>query len=318
MKSIFTILIVSLFSVVKSQTVILNESFENYQDFSINNFGNWICLDLDQLDTWTLGGDPAPPSNWFATWPNAGAKMAFQIFNPSQSNASNDATGITGEIRNFDPHTGNKYAGSWAGKMVSSGNGNKDWLISPVIKLSSSGNELSLWLKTLSASYGDERYRIGIYVGNGIPSSSNDFNIISGNTSPSETYLYAYSYWKKDIYNLDAYAGQNIRIGVFCMTQEGSMLMVDDVKITTTGNILSVNESQKNSPSIIYPNPTYGEINIINQKNLENIEIYNISGQKLKTIKTKNFDISDLAKGVYYIKIISDEKNSETFKVIKE
>ena len=117
MKSIFTILIVSLFSVVKSQTVILNESFENYQDFSINNFGNWICLDLDQLDTWTLGGDPAPPSNWFATWPNAGAKMAFQIFNPSQSNVSNDATGITGEIRNFDPHTGNKYAGSWAGTV---------------------------------------------------------------------------------------------------------------------------------------------------------------------------------------------------------
>ena len=94
--------------------------------------------------------------------------------------------------------------------------------------------------------------------------------------------------------------------------------MVDDVKITTTGNILSVNESQKNSPSIIYPNPTYGEINILNQKNLKNIEIYNISGQKLKTIKNKNFDISDLAKGVYYIKIISDEKNSETFKVIKE
>lgn len=57
------------------------------------------------------------PIGWQTEY-NANAKMAYQIFNPSQANVSNDSTGVTGETRNFDPHSGNKYAACWAGQMV--------------------------------------------------------------------------------------------------------------------------------------------------------------------------------------------------------
>ena len=130
MKKNFFILLINFYVFSFSQTVLLDENFESYQDFTINNIGNWQTLDLDLLNTWTFGDDPAPPTNWVANWPNANAKMAYQIFNPSQANVSNDPTGVTGETRNFDPHSGNKYAACWAGQMVASGQGNNDWLIS--------------------------------------------------------------------------------------------------------------------------------------------------------------------------------------------
>ena len=91
MKIIFFILFSSIFGFSYSQTVLLNEDFESYQDFTISNIGSWQTLDLDLLNTWTLGGDPAPPTNWVANWPNANAKMAYQIFNPSVANVTNDA-----------------------------------------------------------------------------------------------------------------------------------------------------------------------------------------------------------------------------------
>ena len=240
MKKNFFILLINFYVFSFSQTVLLDENFESYQDFTINNIGNWQTLDLDLLNTWTLGGDPAPPTNWVANWPNANAKMAYQIFNPSVANVTNDATGVTGEIRNFDPHSGNKYAGSWAGVMVASGQGNNDWLISPAVTLGSTGNVLKLWVKTLSFSYGNERYRVGVYLGNGTPTTANNFTIIS---TPASTYSLAPQNWTEITFNLDAYSAQTIRIGVQCLTQDGSMLMIDDVKITTTG-FLGTNESK--------------------------------------------------------------------------
>lgn len=318
MKKIFTLLLLFFLTFSFGQVVLLDEDFESYNDFTTNNFGNWTGLDLDQLDTWSLGGDPAPPTNWYPTWPNAGTKMSFQIFNPTTANVSNDEYGTSGEIRNFDSHSGNKYAGCWAGKMVSSGNGNKDWLISPVITLGSSGNNLTLWLKTLSISYGDERYRIGVYLGEGNPTNSSEFIIISNNTSPSEPFLYATGLWKKDTYNLDAFAGSKVRIGIYCLTQEGSMLMVDDVKITTNDIVLSSTENNSNIKINIYPNPTYGIVNLISEEKILNTEIFNAQGQKINTFKSKSFNISGLNNGIYILKINFNESKSKIIKIMKE
>jgi hypothetical protein len=43
---------------VNSQIVLLQEGFESYTDFSINNFGSWSTLDLDGLNT------TGRPRNW--------------------------------------------------------------------------------------------------------------------------------------------------------------------------------------------------------------------------------------------------------------
>ena len=314
MKKNFFILLINFYVFSFSQTVLLDENFESYQDFTINNIGNWQTLDLDLLNTWTFGDDPAPPTNWVANWPNANAKMAYQIFNPSQANVSNDPTGVTGEMRNFDPHSGNKYAACWAGQMVASGQGNNDWLISPAVTLGSTGNQLSLWVKTMSLSYGNERYRIGVYFGSGTPVSANDFTIISSPT----TYSLAPANWTQIKLSLNAFSGQKIRVGVQCVTQEGSMLMIDDFKITTTAT-LGISESSKNDTfCTAYPNPTNSKIFVDSTKKIRNIDVYSIDGKYLSQTTQKEIDLSKYPAGNYLLTVRYEDNSSETKKILKQ
>lgn len=314
MKKNFFILLINFYVFSFSQTVLLDENFESYQDFTINNIGNWQTLDLDLLNTWTFGDDPAPPTNWVANWPNANAKMAYQIFNPSQANVSNDPTGVTGEMRNFDPHSGNKYAACWAGQMVASGQGNNDWLISPAVTLGSSGNQLSLWVKTMSLSYGNERYRIGVYFGSGTPVSANDFTIISSPT----TYSFAPANWTQINLSLNAFSGQKIRVGVQCVTQDGSMLMIDDFKITTTAT-LGISESSKNDTfCTAYPNPTNSKIFVDSTKKIRNIDVYSIDGKYLSQTTQKEIDLSKYPAGNYLLTVRYEDNSSETKKILKQ
>ena len=314
MKIVFFILFSSIFGFSYSQTVLLNEDFESYQDFTISNIGSWQTLDLDLLNTWTLGGDPAPPTNWVANWPNANAKMAYQIFNPSVANVTNDATGVTGEIRNFDPHSGNKYAGSWAGVMVASGQGNNDWLISPAVTLGSTGNVLKLWVKTLSLSYGNERYRVGVYLGNGTPTTANNFTIIS---TPASTYSLAPQNWTEITFNLDAYSAQTIRIGVQCLTQEGSMLMIDDVKITTTG-FLGTNESKTKYDVIVYPNPIKSLLTVESKSRISDLKLFSLDGKLIENSNTNEMDLSRYSSGNYLLEVRFDDNNTIVKKIIKQ
>ena len=266
------------------------------------------------LNTWTFGDDPAPPTNWVANWPNANAKMAYQIFNPSQANVSNDPTGVTGEMRNFDPHSGNKYAACWAGQMVESGQGNNDWLISPAVTLGSTGNQLSLWVKTMSLSYGNERYRIGVYFGSGTPVSANDFTIISSPT----TYSLAPANWTQINLSLNAFSGQKIRVGVQCVTQEGSMLMIDDFKITTTAT-LGISESSKNDTfCTAYPNPTNSKIFVDSTKKIRNIDVHSIDGKYLSQTTQKEIDLSKYPAGNYLLTVRYEDNSSETKKILKQ
>ncbi|MEI7485987.1 MAG: hypothetical protein WCJ72_01040 [Chryseobacterium sp.] len=128
----------------QAQTVLLNEDFESYPNFAIIGFGSWLTLDLDGLTTYTGGGDP--------TWDNAGEAMTYQIFNPSVAGVTNQATPTVAdpETRNFDPHSGLKYAASWAAVPVGTTTANNDWLISPAVTLGAGNNLLSLWTKAMS------------------------------------------------------------------------------------------------------------------------------------------------------------------------
>lgn len=309
-KILLLITIFSVFLKINSQTTLLKEDFESYQNFTISNIGLWQTLDLDQLNTWALGGDFA--SGWVANWPNAEAKMAFQIFNPSVSNATNDATGITGEMRNFDPHSGQKYAGSWAGKMLISGQGNNDWLISPAVKLGNNGNILSLYIKSMSNSYGNERYQIGVYSGAGSPTNSTDFTIISN--LPYE--LAPYPNWGLKTFNLDSYSGQTIKIGIHCITQEAAMLMVDDVKIETS---FALNTAENSSiKSKIFPNPSKGEFTISSSDNIELIEIYDETGKLITKTSQSKININNAEKGNYFIKITHKNGTIERQKILKK
>lgn len=296
-------LLVSSF-IAHAQTTLLNETFDSYTDFVITGFGSWQTLDLDGLPTYT-GGTATP------TWANANAPQAFQIFNPTTAGVTNATSGS--ELRNFDPHSGQKYAAAWDAVPSTTGGptANNDWLISPAITLGPSANILSFWVKSLSSTYGLEKYKVGIYVGSGTPTSSANFTIISGAASLTAPY----PAWEQKTYNLDTYAGQTIRVGIQCVSADNYMFMVDDVKVTTGS--LSTTEVSKTKTSV-FPNPTKGEINIRTDKKVKSSTISDISGKVLLKTDSQKVDISSLPKGTYLLQIDFGDGTTSTEKVIKE
>lgn len=83
-----------------------------------------------------------------------------------------------------------------------------------------------------------------------------------------------------------------------------------DVTVSTESNI------NKFSQVHFYPNPAKDFINIISN-NFIKAEIYNISAKKMFTFFNKKINISSLEKGLYFIKIYSDNKTM-AYKIIKE
>lgn len=289
-----------------SQTVLLDENFDSYTNFVITGFGNWQTLDLDLLPTYT-GGTQTP------TWANANAPMAFQIFNPTVAGVTNNLTSTIAEpeIRNFTPHSGTKFAASWGAVPTTTVTANNDWLISPAITLGANSNQLSLWVKSLSSSYGLERYKIGVYVGSGTPTSAANFTIIT----PGTFVTAPYTAWTQVTHNLDTYAGQTVRIGIQCVSNDIYMLMVDDVKITT--GTLATAEVSKSKTSI-YPNPTKGEVNIKTDKKIKSTTVLDLSGKVIATGSSEKVNLSGFTKGTYLITVEFADGSTKTEKIIKD
>ena len=311
------LLSVALFAslVSSAQVTIFEDSFDTYDDFLISGFGDWQTLDLDLLTTYTGGATPP-------TWANANAAQAFQIFNPTAALVTNATNGVGGstESRNFDPRTGLKYAASWASSPSTTGGAtaNEDWLISPSISLvGATGASLSIWVKSMSNSYGLEKYRIGVYTGTGMPTATSDFTIISGLldlTAP-------YPAWAERTQSLATYQGQTIKIGIQCKTPDAYMFMVDDFKVTAT-SVLGT-ESFLSSAFTIAPNPANNFITVSNTQNIliNEVKISDLNGRVVKQIgfdkvSNLNINVSDLASGVYMMNITSD-KGSLIKKIIK-
>lgn len=300
----------------QAQTVLLDEGFESYTNFGITGFGSWQTLDLDGLRTYTGGGPVINNvTTWMASWANASSPMAFQIFNLSASNATNNLTATTGvdeEVRNFSAHGGQKSAVSWAAVPLGAVTANNDWLISPPVTLGSSANVLSLWVKALSPGF-TENYKIGVYVGSGTPNSAANFTIISG----TNALVAPYTAWQQVSRNLDAYSGQTVRIGIQYMSSDQYMFMVDDIKITT--GTLGTNETTLKSKSAsIFPNPTKGEINIKTDKKIKSTTVLDISGKSVLKSTSDKADLSSLPKGAYVVQVEFGDGTTTTEKIIKE
>jgi len=182
-----------------------SDSFETYTDFNLT-FEPWTTVDVDGAPTWGITGE---------TFPNQFSPMAFMIFNPSTATPPM----TDGSIQ---PHTGNKFAGCFA----SNGAVNNDWLISQQVELGTNSS-VSFWVKSYTDQYGLERYNVGISTTNTLPSS---FTIISGTsylTAPATA-------WELKTFDLNAYNGQTVYIGIQCVSNDAFLFMVDDFEVTTT------------------------------------------------------------------------------------
>lgn len=92
-----------------------------------------------------------------------------------------------------------------------------------------------------------------------------------------------------------------------------------NVKIWTS-ETLSNNEFDDNNFTY-YPNPTKNILNLSYNKEISNVEVFNLIGQKVSETKLNansgQVDTSNLASGAYFVKVTSNNA-SKTIKVIKE
>jgi len=95
-----------------------------------------------------------------------------------------------------------------------------------------------------------------------------------------------------------------------------SYYLIDNVTVSTS--ILSIEENQINEKSILYPNPFNSEL-IFELDDIQKIEIYSPS-RLVRTINgnVKSIDVADLATGIYFIHINTENNRKFIKKVIKE
>ena len=84
---------------------------------------------------------------------------------------------------------------------------------------------------------------------------------------------------------------------------------------------LSTDDVKNQSEAILYPNPVTNELNINAKENLEQVIVYNLTGQqvlsKIAVSKSAKLDVSNLKSGVYIVEVKTD-KSSKTYKIIKK
>ncbi|NUY81643.1 T9SS type A sorting domain-containing protein [Flavobacterium sp. MAH-1] len=305
-KLLLSIFAVSSFS-AGAQVTVFQDSFETYDDFLISGFGDWLTLDIDGLGTY-VGGlpDEATP------WPNAFDPQAWMVFNPTAAGVTNSTESCaTSENRNFDPHTGSKYAGSWAGSPEGTVTRNEDWLISPVINLGASNNQVKFWVKQLSSCYGIESFKVGVISGTTTideNTTSASFQVISGipgNVSATVN-------WEEKTYNIPAsFANSSVRVAILNRSADAYMLMVDDFSVLSSN--MSTNDVLASKFSV-YPNPANNVVNISSSDAIavNQIQITDLNGRVVKQnqfdgVAQAQINVADLASGVYMMNITSAE-----------
>ncbi|MBN2828789.1 MAG: choice-of-anchor J domain-containing protein [Candidatus Cloacimonetes bacterium] len=245
---------------------LIAEEFDTYANFA-TEFGYWTSLDEDGENTQTLDNG--------VDFTGEGTPMAFMIFNP---------TATTPSLQNADALSGTKYAACFAATTGM----NDDWLISPRIQTSDDAINLSFYARSYTTEFGMEQFEIGISNGSVDPA---DFTIISGD-QPIDVPLS----WTHFVQDLSAYSGDEIRIGIHCVSNQTMFMMLDDLMVMNENGALD-NEGQPTLPETTmlngnYPNPFNPETTIsFSLKDNANvtIDIFNIKGQQVARIAEGNF-----------------------------
>src|SRR5690606_21089580 len=109
----------------------------------------------------------------------------------------------------------------------------------------------------------------------------------------------------------DNYQGQNVYIGIQCISEDAFAFMVDDFMVTAT--TLS-NESFFSQNFSFYPSPASDVLNISSKSNssITSVQITDLNGRTVKAINTNGVantqvNVADLSSGLYILNVVSNE-----------
>ncbi|MCF8228188.1 MAG: choice-of-anchor J domain-containing protein [Bacteroidales bacterium] len=253
--------------------------FEQYEDFAIN-FDPWTLLDVDGLPTYGITD---------VSFPHAGEPMAYIAFNPDETDPP-----LTDDPA-IQPYEGDKFAACFS-SIPEGGQGNNDWLISPMISLGTE-SMLNFFAKSYTDQWGLERFNVGIST-TGI--DPEDFTILNG-----DDYLEAPIEWTEYSYDLSDYDNQNVYVAIQCVSFDAFIFMLDEMCVLTTPT--GIENPVSGSKLKVYPNPATEIVNLVSEQAINEVRIYNGIGQMVYFAKpgSENFRINtfDFVKGVYVVQI---------------
>lgn len=250
-------------------TLILD--FEPYADFTLD-VTPWTNLDVDGSDTYGIDG---------ITFPHAGEPLGYIVFNPLTT---------TPAVTGMEAHGGARLGASFASITPP----NNDFLISPKLLMGDDA-KINMWVKSYTDQYGLEEYKIVV--------STTDLNPASFVTVAGPIQAPADA-WTNVEYDLSEYSGQEVYVGIQCVSNDRFIFMVDDIAITFSTGI--------NNPDIakhfsIYPNPATNFLNIKGDIDIINLNLVNTSGKiVLESMVNDNeysVNISEVPAGLYMLRL---------------
>jgi len=187
-----------------AETLVENDSFETYEPFVINTFGDFTSYDLDNRITVPVTG---------VTYLNAGERMACQVLTPAMTDIDPE------ELYLWTPHAGSNMVVFPQATAAAGDEASNDWLVFP--KLSGEAQTITMWLRSVNEEKYPE-YVLGYYATVANPIDADDFL-----PCPDSEASYAVpSVWTKKDFGVPAGAKY---FALRHISQTGYMLMLDDV-----------------------------------------------------------------------------------------
>lgn len=302
----------------------------------INIFKTWVGLINDQNnlnDSTALiinviaGNITQPPvtEDFQAAFPPAG----YNIVDAGNAITWQQRTGIIGS-------NGNITSAAYIDNYAYNNPGAEDNLETRVFDLSTSTVNALLTFDVAYAAYNatyEDALRIDIsndcgatfnpsgYYKKGLTLST----LPAYNTTPQWTPASA-SEWRKDSVVLTSFIGQNIVVRFVNINGFGNSMHIDNINIQQNVALGINNLTAQQFGVSVFPNPSTGKVYIHNEnftgKNLS-VNVTDTKGFSIKkmnidfnTIKTVELNLSDFAKGVYFVEMCSNEKVFKTKLVI--
>ncbi len=273
--------------------------FESCTDFSTEGFNPaWTTIDGDATMAW----EPDFCWDYDIYFPfEEGASYGFMVFNPYTTEPA-----LTTYMPNAAPHGGERYGVTFASQYTS----NDDWLISPQLIMPEDGASMTMYVQSLTNSYGLEQYEVCVSTTDNQTSS---FTVVNSGTAP-------YGTWTEVTTDLSAYNGQSIFVAIHCVSNEAEMFMVDDITITNPNSKAS--NGLALSTLTLYPNPA-SEVIVISAsgQTIKGVAFYSTSGTKIATAPASygevRYNVSGFTPGIYFAKV-ETETGTQVLKFIKK
>ena len=182
-----------------------------------------------------------------------------------------------------------------------------NWMITPQIQVPAEGATLTWYVGGVDASYFSEHYTVLVST---TGTNTTDFTnmVFDGNVANVNFTL-------KSL-DISAFAGQNIYIAFrHCNSTDVYWMLVDDIEVIAGqhAGISNVTDATVQ----LYPNPTSNVLNI-NAEGVQEVSVIDINGRTVMTEKNVNtVNLSDLANGVYYVRVITNN-GVATEKIVKK